>query len=109
MVTLATPLRQVLGGRTAAALDRGLDLQTVGDLLRHYPRRYAERGELTDLADLRVGDQVTVLAEVRRVHRRPMRNRRGSLLAVPASSTVPTISCSARTPTPRWWRSSQAR
>jgi ATP-dependent DNA helicase RecG len=82
MVTLATPLRQVLGGRTAAALDRGLDLQTVGDLLRHYPRRYAERGELTDLADLRVGDQVTVLAEVRRVHRRPMRNRRGSLLEV---------------------------
>jgi ATP-dependent DNA helicase RecG len=82
MVGLATPLRQVLGGRTAAALDRGLDLQTVGDLLRHYPRRYAERGELTDLADLRVGDQVTVLAEVRRVHRRQMRNRRGSLLEV---------------------------
>ena len=24
-----------------------LDLHTVGDLLHHYPRRYAERGELT--------------------------------------------------------------
>jgi ATP-dependent DNA helicase RecG len=82
MVTLDTPLRQVLGGRAAAALEKGLDLHTVGELLRHYPRRYAERGELTDLAEVRVGDQVTVLAEVRRVHRRPMRNRRGSLLEV---------------------------
>jgi ATP-dependent DNA helicase RecG len=82
MVTLDTPLRQVLGGRAAGALEKALDLQTVGDLVRHYPRRYAERGELTDLAEVRVGDQVTVLAEVRRVHRRPMRNRRGSLLEV---------------------------
>jgi ATP-dependent DNA helicase RecG len=82
MVTLATPLRQVLGGRTAAAVERALDLHTVGELLRHYPRRYAERGQLTDLAEVRVGDQVTVLAEVRRVSRRRMRNRRGTLLEV---------------------------
>jgi ATP-dependent DNA helicase RecG len=82
MVGLDAPLRQVLGGRAAAAVEKGLGLLTVGDLLRHYPRRYAERGDLTDLAEVRVGDQVTVLAEVRRVHRRPMRNRRGSLLEV---------------------------
>ena len=30
---------------------------TVGDLLRHYPRRYAERGELTDLASLQLGER----------------------------------------------------
>ena len=35
--------------RTAKALENGLGLRTVEDLLRHYPRRYAERGELTDL------------------------------------------------------------
>ena len=29
---------------------RELGLRTVGDLLRHYPRRYVDRGELTDLA-----------------------------------------------------------
>ncbi|MFL6128990.1 MAG: ATP-dependent DNA helicase RecG [Mycobacteriales bacterium] len=75
-----TPLADVLGGKTAAALAKSLDLQTVGDLLRHYPRRHAERGELTDLAHLRPGDQVTVLAEVRKVSRRRMRNRRGSIL-----------------------------
>jgi ATP-dependent DNA helicase RecG len=32
--------------------------------LRHYPRRMAERGELTDLASLRVDEDVTVMAEV---------------------------------------------
>jgi len=80
MVDFATRLVEVIGGKTAAALDSSLELRTVGDLLRHYPRRYAERGELTDLADLRVGDEVTVLAEVRKVHRRPMKQRRGTIV-----------------------------
>jgi ATP-dependent DNA helicase RecG len=75
-------LAEIIGGKAATALDKAYDLRTVGDLLRHYPRRYAERGELTDLADLRVGDQVTVLAEVQRANRRQMRSRRGSLFEV---------------------------
>jgi ATP-dependent DNA helicase RecG len=70
----------VLGGRTADAMRKGLGLETVEDLLRHYPRRYAERGELTDLTTLAEGEQVTVLAEVRSVTVRPMRNRRGTIL-----------------------------
>src|SRR5215207_9732131 len=80
MVALDTKLADVVGGKTAGALDKALELRTVGDLLRHYPRRYAERGELTDLADLRIGEDVTVLAEVRSVTRRPMRQRRGTLV-----------------------------
>jgi ATP-dependent DNA helicase RecG len=82
MATYDTPLRDVVGGRTAATLARGLDLDTVGQLLRHYPRRYAARGELTDLADLQIGDDVTVLAEVRRVSNRKWRHRAGSLVEV---------------------------
>lgn len=77
---LTRPLSGLLGARTAEALRKGLGLVTGGDLLRHYPRRYAERGELTDLAELRIGEQVTVLAEVTSVTVRPMRNRRGSIL-----------------------------
>jgi ATP-dependent DNA helicase RecG len=73
-------LAAVLGGRTADAMRKGLGLATVDDLLRHYPRRYAERGELTDLRTLTEGEQVTVLAEVRQVTVRPMRNRRGTIL-----------------------------
>ena len=82
MVTLATELTELVGGKTAAALAAGLGLRTAGDLLRHYPRRYAERGELIDLADLQVGEEATVLAEVQKVHRRPMKQRSGTLLEV---------------------------
>jgi ATP-dependent DNA helicase RecG len=66
-VTLATRLNEVVGGRTANALEKAFGLRTVGELLRHYPRRMAERGELTDLAELKVDEDVTVLARVRKV------------------------------------------
>ncbi|MGH3713316.1 MAG: ATP-dependent DNA helicase RecG [Micromonosporaceae bacterium] len=82
MATLHTPLNAVLGATTASALAKGLELETVGDLLYHFPRRYAERGQHTDIAALRVGDQVTVMAQVQRVNVRPMRQRRGKLLEV---------------------------
>ncbi|MGY1754331.1 ATP-dependent DNA helicase RecG [Blastococcus sp. SYSU D01042] len=81
-VTMRTPLTRVLGPKTATGMAEQLGLETVGDLLRHYPRRYARRGEQTDLADVQVGDRVTVLAQVRSVTTRPMRNRRGSLTEV---------------------------
>jgi ATP-dependent DNA helicase RecG len=58
------PLVKALGPRTAKALADGLGLHTAGDLLRHYPRRYAERGQLTPVEDLRDGDHVTVVGEV---------------------------------------------
>ena len=77
---LGTGLSRVVGAKTATALQRGLGLTTVGDLLRHYPRRYAERAELTDLGELTEGEQVTVMAEVISVTVRPMRQRRGSIL-----------------------------
>jgi ATP-dependent DNA helicase RecG len=67
---LDEPLRRLLGDKTAVTLAKALDLHTVGDLLRHYPRRYAERGKLTDIAALREGEYVTVLAEVRKVNGR---------------------------------------
>jgi ATP-dependent DNA helicase RecG len=65
MVTLDTKLGEVVGGRTAKSLEKAFGMQTVRDLLAHYPRRLAERGELTELSSLRVDDDVTVVAEVR--------------------------------------------
>jgi ATP-dependent DNA helicase RecG len=82
MAGLEESLRATLGGKAAAKLDAAFGLATTGDLLRHYPRRYATRGELTDLASLRDGDHVTVFAQVERVKTRPMRARRGQLLEV---------------------------
>jgi ATP-dependent DNA helicase RecG len=79
VATLEDPLRLVVGDKAAKRLDSALDLRTVGDLLRHYPRRYETRGELTDLAELHDGEYVTVQAEIAKVTTRPMRNRRGSI------------------------------
>ncbi|WP_030157723.1 ATP-dependent DNA helicase RecG [Glycomyces sp. NRRL B-16210] len=62
---LHTPLSEVLGKKTAKALGEGLGLDTAGDLLGHYPFRYAQRGERTDLGALRIGEDVTVAAQVR--------------------------------------------
>ncbi len=68
-----TPLRSVLGDKTARVLASGLDLHTVHDLLRHYPRRYYARGELTDLRDLRPGELVTIQARVESLSGRRLR------------------------------------
>jgi ATP-dependent DNA helicase RecG len=64
VTTLRDPLIRPLGRKTSNALESALGLRTVSDLLRHYPRRYYTRGELTSLADLRERDHVTVLARV---------------------------------------------
>src|SRR6201984_1820230 len=82
MAGLEDSLRATLGGKAAAKLDAAFGLATTGDLLRHYPRPYAPRGELTALAARRDGDHVTVFAQVERVKTRPMRARRGQLLEV---------------------------
>ena len=67
MVDQAARVVEVVGDKTAAVLTKAFDIRTAGDLLRHYPRRYYERGELTDLASLREGDQVTIQVRVERV------------------------------------------
>src|SRR5437763_17215983 len=61
--TMRSPLRDAVGDKTAKALEKGLGLRTCADLLRHYPRRYVERGVLTPLGDLREDEYVTVQAE----------------------------------------------
>jgi ATP-dependent DNA helicase RecG len=80
--TLESRLDGAVGGKTATALERAFGMRTVGDLLAHYPRRYARRGELTPIRSLPVGESVTIVADVRRVSERRMQNRKGSLLEV---------------------------
>src|SRR4051794_30290550 len=65
MVTLDSRLGEVVGGRTATQLEKAFEMRTVRDLLAHYPRRLAERGELTELSSLRLDEEVTVVAEVK--------------------------------------------
>ena len=79
---LDASLAGALGGRTATALQKAFGLRTVGDLLTHFPRRYARRGELTALDQLPLGESVTIVAQVLDVRERTMRARRGSILEV---------------------------
>jgi len=80
-VRLDEPLKRVVGDKTANAL-AGLDIRTVNDLLHHYPRRYAERGQLTDLGSLQVGEYATVVADIDKSALIPYSSRPGSLLKV---------------------------
>ncbi len=64
MVGLDTKLVNILGDKTAKPLTTAFEMKTVGDLLRHYPRRYAELGKLTDLSELVVGQHVTIMARI---------------------------------------------
>ncbi|WP_434812090.1 ATP-dependent DNA helicase RecG [Microbacterium sp. bgisy189] len=91
-VSLESRIDGIVGGKTASALSRAFGMSTVGDVLAHYPRRYARRGELTPIASLPVGEQVTIVAEVRSVSVRPMRQKRGSLLEVVISDGEGTVS-----------------
>jgi len=80
-IGLDTRLREVLGKKTVEALSEGLGLDTVGDLLGHYPFRYAQRGERTDLGALEIGEDVTVTAQVRAAVQKsfvPKGQKRGS-------------------------------
>ncbi len=81
-LSLASRLDGAIGGKTAAAFDRAFGMKTVGELLEHYPRRYARRGELTPISTLPLGEPVTIVAEVVSASERRMQNRRGSLLEV---------------------------
>lgn len=64
-----------LGPKKVSALhDWGVE--NVLDLVQRYPRRYIDRTKKVDLADLAVGDEAVVLAEVRQVRTRRVRRGR---------------------------------
>jgi len=53
-----------------------MGIETALDLLQHYPRRYHDRTQHAEIAELSIGDEATVFAEVRRTRVRRLRNRR---------------------------------
>lgn len=75
-------LTALLGDRTAKAFAKHLGLRSVSDLLQHFPRRYSSRGELTPIAEIPLGESVTVVADVVDVRERFMRGKQGNILEV---------------------------
>ena len=82
MASLESKLVNVVGDRTAKVLDTTFGYKTIADLIHHYPRRYLVRGELSDIAELKEGDEVTVLAEIFSSSSRKLHARKGSILEV---------------------------
>lgn len=103
---LDTPLSTPLGAAPARTLERAFGMTTVADLLGHYPRRYADPGELTPIRDLPIGETVTIVAEVLSSSVRRMRNRPGAMLEVMIGDGVGTMSLTffAKGPGQAEWR-----
>lgn len=82
MATFDSKLSGIIGDKTAKAFTTHFGFTTVGELLLHFPRRYLVRGELTNIAELNAGDEVTILAQVHSVATRRFQARKGTMLEV---------------------------
>jgi len=82
MLLPTTALDRVLGDRTAKSFAKNLGLVTVADLLQHYPRRYSNRGELTPIANLPIGESLSIVAEVVDARERRTKGRVSHILEV---------------------------
>jgi ATP-dependent DNA helicase RecG len=70
---------QGVGPGNAQSLAR-LGLQTLGDMLYYYPRRYDDYSELKPIKSLFYGEQVTVIGTVQTIHTRPIRGGKASIV-----------------------------
>ena len=82
MLLPSTSLDRVLGDKTAKSFAKNLGLLTVADLLQHYPRRYSKRGELTPIANLPIGESLSIVAEVVDARERRTKGRVSNILEV---------------------------
>ena len=80
MATLESRLISIVGDKTAKVLMERFEINTIGDLLRHYPRRYVVRGELTDIESLIEGEEVTIFAKVESTKVRRIPGRKGAIV-----------------------------
>jgi ATP-dependent DNA helicase RecG len=72
---------QGIGPRHAETLSK-LGLQTLGDMLYYYPRRYDDYSQLKPIRDLFYGEQVTVIGTIQSVHSRPIRGGKATIIEV---------------------------
>jgi len=73
---LTAPLSSIrgVGAKLAAAAAR-IGLHTLGDLIENVPHTYGDLAEITDVAELRIGERATIRVEVRSARVRPTRRR----------------------------------
>ncbi|MGZ8661223.1 MAG: ATP-dependent DNA helicase RecG, partial [Actinomycetota bacterium] len=90
-LTLASPITEIDakiahrkgGGRSKGStvreawevLSDAFEIETVGDLVHHYPRRYIDRSNVQTIRGMKIGQYVTVIARVRKVAKRLTRRK----------------------------------
>jgi ATP-dependent DNA helicase RecG len=65
---------RAVGPKLEASLAE-VDIHSILDLLQHYPRRYHDRTKRAEIAELKMGEEATVFAEVKKI--RGFRTRQG--------------------------------
>ncbi|MBC8214782.1 MAG: ATP-dependent DNA helicase RecG [Candidatus Marinimicrobia bacterium] len=63
-----------VGPKRAEALQKS-GIETIADLLHHYPRRYLDRTTIKSIAELRVGDEAVIIGKVSAFGYRKTRKR----------------------------------
>jgi ATP-dependent DNA helicase RecG len=110
---LDAPVTEVedLGPKAASRLREAFEIETVRDLLEHYPRRYHDAGEVLDLSEVRVGEPATLIGRVVDWSSRRTRSRRGGRQLTISEARVRQASGSTFTATffNQPWRSKQLR
>ncbi|MHA7270757.1 ATP-dependent DNA helicase RecG [Arthrobacter sp. HLT1-20] len=76
---LSLELSRLVGVATAKSVAKALEITTVGGMLHQFPRKYLARGDLTDLDQLVVDEEVTILARVVNLSTRYMQTRKGTI------------------------------
>ena len=94
MATLTDRLDGLLGAKAAAALESVFGIRTVGDLLRHYPRKYSQgmtvRGEDDELPE--EGEHITFVGEIEKAEVRwTSRTPKREYLVVTLSNRRPKV------------------
>ncbi|HEX4905510.1 MAG TPA: ATP-dependent DNA helicase RecG [Acidimicrobiales bacterium] len=69
-----------------------LGIESVLDLLMHYPRRYVDRTKQATIRDMAIGEEATILATVRRAESRRTRNKR-SMVTIDLSDDTGYLRC----------------
>lgn len=88
---LNTPIKELIGGKSASSLEKSFGITRAGELLNHYPRRYIDRGRLTTLSDVEVGVPVTIMATIDGFETRRMTQKRGFILVVKVTDGIDTM------------------
>ncbi len=70
---------KAVGDKLRAGLAE-MGIETVLDLLEHYPRRYVDRTERAEIHELVIGQEATVDVEVRACHARRTRDRKRTIV-----------------------------